>query len=118
MTALTDLSLRDVAQRLRRKEVSPVEVTQACLDRIQAVEDKLTAFVTLTADTAMEAARQAEREIVAGQWRGELHGVPVALKDLYDMKGLPTTSRLQGVEPTTSPLTIRPAPTGCGRPAR
>jgi aspartyl-tRNA(Asn)/glutamyl-tRNA(Gln) amidotransferase subunit A len=92
MTALTDLSLRDVAQRLRRKEVSPVEVTQACLDRIQAVEDKLTAFVTLTADTAMEAAGQAEREIVAGQWKGELHGVPVALKDLYDIKGLPTTS--------------------------
>jgi aspartyl-tRNA(Asn)/glutamyl-tRNA(Gln) amidotransferase subunit A len=92
MTALTDLSLRDIAQRLRRKEVSPVEVTQACLDRIQAVEDKLTAFVTLTADTAMEAARQAEREIVAGQWKGELHGVPVALKDLYDIKGLPTTS--------------------------
>ena len=47
MTAVTDLSLRDVAQRLRSKKVSPVEVTQACLDRIQAVEDKLTAFVLL-----------------------------------------------------------------------
>ena len=92
MTAVTDLSLRDVAQRLRSKKVSPVEVTQACLDRIQAVEDKLTAFVLLTADAAMEAARQAEREIAAGQWKGELHGVPVALKDLYDIKGLPTTS--------------------------
>jgi aspartyl-tRNA(Asn)/glutamyl-tRNA(Gln) amidotransferase subunit A len=56
------------------------------------VEDKLTAFVLLTADAAMEAARQAEREIAAGQWKGELHGVPVALKDLYDIKGLPTTS--------------------------
>ena len=95
MTAVTDLSLRDVAQRLRSKKVSPVEVTQACLDRIQAVEDKLTAFVLLTADAAMEAARQVEREIAAGQWKGELHGVPVALKDLYDIKGLPTTSSSQ-----------------------
>jgi aspartyl-tRNA(Asn)/glutamyl-tRNA(Gln) amidotransferase subunit A len=111
MTALTDLSLRDVAQRLRSKEVSPVEVTQACLDRIQAVEDKLTAFVLLTADAAMAAARQAEREIAAGQWKGELHGVPVALKDLYDVKGLPTTSsskvRANYVAPHDSACTTR-----------
>ena len=111
MTALTDLSLREVAERLRRKEVSPVEVTQACLDRIQAVEDKLTAFVLLTADPAMAAARQAEREIAAGQWKGELHGVPVALKDLYDIKGLPTTSsskvRANYVAPDNSACTVR-----------
>jgi aspartyl-tRNA(Asn)/glutamyl-tRNA(Gln) amidotransferase subunit A len=111
MTALTDLSLREVAERLRRKEVSPVEVTQACLDRIQAVEDKLTAFVLLTADAAMEAAQQAEQEIAVGQWKGELHGVPVALKDLYDIKGLPTTSsskvRANYVAPDDSACTAR-----------
>jgi aspartyl-tRNA(Asn)/glutamyl-tRNA(Gln) amidotransferase subunit A len=111
MTAITDLSLRAVARRLRSKEVSPVEVTEACLDRIQAVEDKLTAFVLLTADAALKAARQAEREIAAGQWKGELHGVPVALKDLYDIKGLPTTSsskvRANYVAPDDSACTTR-----------
>lgn len=91
-TELTKLSLREVARRLRGKEVSPVEVARACLDRIEATEGKLTAFVMRTADAAMDAARRAEREIAAGNWKGELHGVPVAIKDLYDMKGLPTTS--------------------------
>jgi hypothetical protein len=89
---LCNLSLREVAQRLRAKDVSPIEVTQACLDRINATDNKLKAFVVVTADKAMEAARKAESEITAGKWKGELHGVPVAIKDLYDMKGLPTTA--------------------------
>ena len=92
MTALTDLSLRDVAAKIKAKDVSPVEVTQACLDRAAATEPKLSAFSCLLADSALAEAKAAEAEIAAGNWRGELHGVPVGIKELYDVKGVPTTS--------------------------
>lgn len=91
MSDALQLSLREVAGALRERKLSPVELTRMSLERIAADEPKLNAFVRVTADRAMAAARQAEREILAGQWRGELHGVPVAVKDLYDMAGLPTT---------------------------
>lgn len=91
MAELLDLSLREVAAALRRKEVSPVALTRLALERIAADEPRLNAYARLTEARAMAAARQAEREILAGQWRGELHGVPVAVKDLYDVAGHPTT---------------------------
>jgi aspartyl-tRNA(Asn)/glutamyl-tRNA(Gln) amidotransferase subunit A len=86
-----DLTLREAAAAVRARTISPVELTRLSLERIARDEPKLNAYVCLTEDRAMAAARQAEREILAGQWRGELHGVPVAVKDLYDMAGLPTT---------------------------
>ncbi|NLD68017.1 MAG: amidase [Limnobacter sp.] len=85
------MSLREAASALRSRKLSPVELTQASLARIRETEPKLNAYVRLTEERAMAAARQAEREIAAGIDRGELHGVPVAVKDLYDMAGLPTT---------------------------
>ncbi len=85
------LSLRGVAAALRKREISPVELTRLALARIEADEPRLNAYVRLTADHALAAAHQAEREMAAGMDRGELHGVPVAVKDLYDMTGLPTT---------------------------
>jgi aspartyl-tRNA(Asn)/glutamyl-tRNA(Gln) amidotransferase subunit A len=91
MADLLDLSMREAAAAVRKKEVSPVELARLSLERIAADEPRLHAFARLTEARAMAAARQAEREILAGQWRGELHGVPVAVKDLYDMAGLPTT---------------------------
>jgi aspartyl-tRNA(Asn)/glutamyl-tRNA(Gln) amidotransferase subunit A len=91
MPSPLDLPLREVSAALRKKTLSPVALTQAALDRIAADEPRLNAYVRLTRDQALAAARQAEREIMDGQWRGELHGVPVAVKDLYDIKGLPTT---------------------------
>jgi aspartyl-tRNA(Asn)/glutamyl-tRNA(Gln) amidotransferase subunit A len=91
MADLLDLSMREAAAAVRRKEVSPVELARLSLERIAADEPRLHAFARLTEARAMAAAKQAEREILAGQWRGELHGVPVAVKDLYDMAGLPTT---------------------------
>jgi aspartyl-tRNA(Asn)/glutamyl-tRNA(Gln) amidotransferase subunit A len=91
MADLLDLTMREAAAAVRRKEVSPVELARLSLERIAADEPRLHAFARLTEARAMAAARQAEREILAGQWRGELHGVPVAVKDLYDMAGLPTT---------------------------
>jgi aspartyl-tRNA(Asn)/glutamyl-tRNA(Gln) amidotransferase subunit A len=82
----------ELVPRLRRKEVSPVELTRDCLDRIEKLNPALNAFITVTADSALAAAREAESEISHGQWRGPLHGIPVALKDLIDTAGTRTTA--------------------------
>ena len=86
-----NLSLTEVAEQIRKKEISPVELAEAALARIEATEGVLNAYVRINADHALAAAREAEAEIAAGRYRGELHGVPIAIKDLYDMAGLPTT---------------------------
>jgi aspartyl-tRNA(Asn)/glutamyl-tRNA(Gln) amidotransferase subunit A len=85
-------TILDLAPRLRRKEVSPVELTRACLDRIEKRNPTLNAFITVTAESALAEARAAEIEIGHGEWRGPLHGIPVALKDLIDTAGTRTTS--------------------------
>src|SRR5712675_3166315 len=82
----------DLAPRLKRKEVSPVELTQACLDRIEKLNPALNAFITVTGESALAEARAAEAEIGRGEWRGPLHGIPIALKDLIDTAGVRTTS--------------------------
>ena len=73
------------------KEVSPVEATEAYLERIESLDSKLRAFVTVTADGALEAAKKAEQEIVQGNHRGPMHGVPVAVKDQIYTQGILTT---------------------------
>jgi len=88
----------DVAPRLRRKEISPVELTRDCLDRIEKLNPTLNAFITVTAEAALEQARAAEAEIARGQWRGPLHGIPIALKDLIDTAGTRTTAASQLLE--------------------
>ncbi len=85
----------ELAPRLRRKEVSPVELTRACLDRIEKLNPILNAFITVTADSALAEARIAEDEIWRGEWRGPLHGIPIALKDLIDTAGTRTTAGSQ-----------------------
>jgi aspartyl-tRNA(Asn)/glutamyl-tRNA(Gln) amidotransferase subunit A len=82
----------DLAPRLKRKEVSPVELTQACLDRIEKLNPALNAFITVTGESALAEARAAEIEIARGEWRGPLHGIPVALKDLIDTADTRTTA--------------------------
>ena len=82
----------ELAPRLRRKEVSPVEVTRACLDRIEKLNPALNAFITVTAESALAEARAAEIEISRGEWRGPLHGIPIAIKDLIDTAGTRTTA--------------------------
>lgn len=82
----------EVAPRLRRKEVSPVELTRLCLERIEKLNPELNAFITVTADSALADARAAEAEIARGEWRGPLHGIPIALKDLIDTAGTRTTA--------------------------
>ncbi len=92
------LSLSEVARLIEAREVSPVELTQMMLNRIQALDVRLHSYATVMADEAMAAARAAEREIQAGDYRGPLHGVPVAVKDLCYTKGVPTTGGLKVLE--------------------
>ncbi len=84
--------LASAAQLIERRTLSPVELTQACLDRIAARNGELRAFITVLAEQALATARQAEQEIAKGGYRGALHGIPVSVKDLVDIAGVPTTS--------------------------
>ncbi len=85
-------SLTDAAARVRSREISPVDLVRACLDRIDRRNRELNAFITVTAESALREARIAEAEIGRGQWRGPLHGIPVALKDMIDTAGVRTTA--------------------------
>jgi len=91
-TDATWLSLTEAARLVRDKKVSPVDLTQTCLRRIERLNPKLNAFITVTAESAMAQAREAEAAIQKGQWRGPLHGIPLALKDLFDTAGVKTTA--------------------------
>jgi len=83
-------SLRDVARRIQSKEISPVELTTRMLDRIATVDPKLKSYATVMREQALEAAKRAEEEIQRGTYRGPLHGVPIAVKDLCYTKGVRT----------------------------
>ena len=91
-TPLHYRSLTDLSEALHRRDVSSVEVTSAILDRIAAVEPETLSYVTVMADAAMAQARAADDEIARGDWRGPLHGVPIALKDLCFTRNAPTTA--------------------------
>ncbi len=86
------LSAAQIGRLIQKKELSPVEVTEAHLKRMELLEPALNSFITVLADQALAAAREAEKEILAGRYRGPLHGVPLGLKDLYYTKGIKTTS--------------------------
>jgi aspartyl-tRNA(Asn)/glutamyl-tRNA(Gln) amidotransferase subunit A len=86
------LSLQEAGAMIHRKAVSPVQLVQACLARIERLNPVLNAFITVTADQALQQARDAEAEIGKGKWRGPLHGVPIALKDLFDTVDVRTTA--------------------------
>jgi aspartyl-tRNA(Asn)/glutamyl-tRNA(Gln) amidotransferase subunit A len=85
-------TIAQLAARLQRRELSPVELTRATLDRAAALNGRLNCFITITEDEALEAAGRAERELAAGRVRGPLHGVPFSLKDLYATRGIRTTA--------------------------
>ncbi|MGE5219608.1 MAG: amidase [Chloroflexota bacterium] len=85
------LTIGEIAAALRRKDFTSVELTEALLRRIEAIDGKLHCFITLTVDLAVQQARQAEQELRSGKDRGPLHGIPIALKDLYATKGIRTT---------------------------
>jgi aspartyl-tRNA(Asn)/glutamyl-tRNA(Gln) amidotransferase subunit A len=85
------LSAGQLGRMIQKKEVSPVEVIEAHLARMEALEPRLNSFIARIPGQAREEARKAEQEIQAGRYRGPLHGIPLGLKDLYYVKGLPNT---------------------------
>lgn len=89
---LGKLSIERAAGLLRRKKISPVELTQAALAQIEKLNPQLNAFITVTAERALREARAAEREIARGKWRGPMHGIPFALKDNFFTRGVRTTA--------------------------
>ena len=86
------MSAWELSGLIRSREVSPVEVVEACLARIEETEPTLNSFITLAPEQARDAARRAEAEIGRGNYRGPLHGIPVGLKDLFNTAGVKTTS--------------------------
>ena len=86
------MSAWELSGLIRSREVSPVEVVEACLARIEKTEPTLNSFITLTPERARSAAQRAEDEIARGNYRGPLHGIPVGLKDLFNTAGVKTTS--------------------------
>jgi aspartyl-tRNA(Asn)/glutamyl-tRNA(Gln) amidotransferase subunit A len=85
------LTAAELSAAYAARRISPVELVRALLDRISAHDSKINAFINLDATAALDAAREAEKEILAGRARGPLHGVPVGIKDIIDIAGLPTT---------------------------
>ena len=105
------LTIHEAQQLIRSRKLSPVELTSAVLERISAVDGKLHAFINLKAESAMSEARAAEAEIARGNWRGPMHGIPVAVKDQLDVEGAPARVRqfTQGVGDATAVRKLREA---------
>ena len=88
--------VRELAARIRARKLSPVELATRCLERLETLGPRYNAVVTVMRESALAEARQAERDIGAGKYRGPLHGIPYGVKDLLDTKDIPTT---YGAEP-------------------
>src|SRR5205085_9694859 len=95
MATLSDdilyLPITELSRRIRLKRLSPVQLTESYLERGRGIGARLNAYATLTPELALKQARAAEKEIAAGKYRGPLHGIPYAAKDLLAVKGYPTT---------------------------
>src|SRR6185436_6960317 len=92
LDALCLESLSEQARLIQTRQVSPVELTQAYLARIDRLDPQLRTYLTVTSERAQADAQRAEQEIAAGKYRGPLHGVPLAHKDLFDTAGIRTTA--------------------------
>ncbi len=91
-TEICELSAYEMSESIRTKKLSPVEITEAHLARIEALNEKYLGFITVTADRALAAAKKAEEEISGGNRRGPLHGLPYGAKDIIDTAGILTTN--------------------------
>ena len=86
------LTIAEASAQIRTGGLSSIELTRECLDRVEGLNPELNAFISMTSELAMEQARQADAELMAGTRRGPLHGIPIALKDLIDVAGVKTTA--------------------------
>ena len=86
------LTVARIAPLLRKRRLSPVELTRWMLARTERLQPELNAFISVTADLALAQARRSESEIARGRYRGPLHGIPVSLKDLFFTRGVRTTA--------------------------
>lgn len=93
--SILDLPLTELSDRIKTRIVSPRELTEVALERVAEADPEINAFVTVTADTARQQAAEAETAIVRGDYRGPLHGIPFAAKDLYETAGILTTASSQ-----------------------
>jgi len=89
---LMEKTIQELAPLIQNKEISPVELVDQCLERIQETEPTINAFITVLEDSAKENAKVAEKEILNGNYKGVLHGIPYSAKDLYTTKGIKTTA--------------------------
>jgi aspartyl-tRNA(Asn)/glutamyl-tRNA(Gln) amidotransferase subunit A len=89
---LVTLTIQEAAGLMKTKQISPVDLTKAHLERIHQIDNRLNSFITLTPELALQQARQAETEICRGDYKGPLHGIPLALKDLFETEGIRTTA--------------------------
>ena len=90
-SAMLDLSASELARAIREKKVSAAKAMETVLARAQAVQPKLNAFLRIDAELALDAARLADKDLARGHLRGPLHGVPMAHKDMYYRKGIPSS---------------------------
>src|SRR5688572_8235251 len=85
-------SIASISKLIKDRTISPVAIIESCLERIEAHKAQFNAFITVLADEARTQAKIAEDEINNGHWKGNLHGIPVAVKDFYDTAGIRTTA--------------------------
>lgn len=104
------LTIADAARLIEKRELSPIELVESRLQRIEKLDKKINSFIRVLADEARVAAHVAEAEIAAGDYKGTLHGIPIGLKDIYDVAGIPTTAHskiMQDHIPTTDAYTVK-----------
>ena len=104
---LHNLSIAEASRLIGARKLSPVELTDALLNRITALDVQLNAFISITADLATWHARQAEEDIGKGRYRGPLHGVPFALKDIYNTKARSRPADRRSASPISPKRTPR-----------
>lgn len=97
------LTIKEAGKLIKEKEVSPVEITKTLLKRIEDLDGDLNTYITVLGDSALQSAERAEKEIAEGNYKGPLHGVPIALKDIFVMKGAPSTCGSKMLENFISP---------------
>jgi len=92
MDTLKNINIAEISGLIHSKKLSPLELVKNCIARIEELNPSLNAFITVMHDEAMKSASIAEKEIGGGNWKGVLHGIPIAVKDFYDTAGIRTTA--------------------------